>query len=110
MLLFDIFVGRTHILKHCQLKDCQTLQRSIMPLSHYDKKSHESSRIHNFWDSWNFVNIFGLFETTYEPVRTQLRQRYEYSADSAEFGCNRTNLVRILNDLHNLLRVCCAKV
>ena len=55
------------------------------------------------------MNFFGLFETTYEPVRTQTRQRYEYSAESAEFGCNRTNLVRIFKDLHNLLRVHCAK-
>ena len=48
------------------------------------------------------MNFLGLFETTYEPVRTQTRQRYEYSADLAEFGCNRTNLVRIINDFSTI--------
>ena len=42
------------------------------------------------------MNFFGLFETTYEPVKKQTRQRYEYSAESAEFGCNRTHLEIII--------------
>ena len=78
-------------------------------VSHYDPKSQESPRIDNlgilgFVEFREFLFPFVMF---YDTVTTQIRKRYDSSAESAAFGLNRTNMPRFYHDLQKYIRKYC---
>ena len=79
----------------------------LIPLFH---TGHESPRIDFFLirgDSWGFIKFFSPIVKFYESVPIQIRCRFEYSGESAQFGWNRA---RIHYDKHYNIRTCCTKV
>ena len=57
-------------------------------------------------DSWGYIIFFSPIVMFYESVPIQIRCRYEYSGESAQFGWNRA---RIHYDSQNNIRTCCTK-
>ena len=67
----------------------------VIPLFHTGHESPESPRIDFFLirgDSWGFIIFFAPIVMSYESSPIQIRCRYEYAGESAQFGWNRPRI------------------
>ena len=66
----------------------------LIPLLHTDHESPERHELIFFirGDSWGFI-VFSPIVMSYESFPIQIRCRYEYSGESAQFDWNRTRIL-----------------
>ena len=90
-----LYTARFPLLNPNHISVLSSCDISIIPLFHTDHESLESPRIEFLLIWGGFVRFHYFFSPIvmfYESVSIQIRFRYEYTGESAQFGWNRARI------------------